>query len=561
MTNPVWLTIAQASELIARRELSPVELTEACLRRIESLDPQISAVVTLTGERAIEDARRAEAEIANGRWRGPMHGIPFGLKDIYDTAGIRTTGQSRIAMDNVPAKNATVVARLYEAGAILLGKLTTHEFARSGPAFDLPWPPARNPWDPTRIPGGSSSGSAAAVAAGFVPAALGTDTGGSIRSPAALCGVVGLKPSYGRVSRRGVMPNAFSLDHCGPMTWRVEDCAIVIGAIAGADPLDPTSAEHPVPDYRATLFDGVKGLRVGAIRHFWEEEQPASPALRDAMEDAIEVLRGLGALVEEVRLRPITHYNAVKIALGETEVYAVHHSNVVTRLDAFGIDFQKRIVTGCLIDAPAYIQAQRERRRMISEMLSLFERCDVLLTASGARGAVAFGAPSQPAAWAGAKTTAPFNVLGLPALSLCNGFDADGLPLGMQVIGQPFDEATVLRAAHAYEAATPWRARRPALVEGAPSAPVGPPPEQSAEDGSDRSTRAFVDTMLARAGLSPSDAVRGAVYAAAPAVLEAMGSLPRDHAFSEEPAAAFGLPTTVGGQQQTGAPDLASGRR
>ena len=542
MTNPAWLTIARASDLIARGALSPVELTGACLRRIEALDPQISAVVTLAGERAIEAARRAEAEIAKGRWRGPMHGIPFGLKDIYDTAGIRTAGQSRIAMDNVPAKNAAAVDRLYAAGAILLGKLTTHEFARSGPAFDLPWPPARNPWDPMRVPGGSSSGSAAAVAAGFLPAALGTDTGGSIRSPAGLCGVVGLKPSYGRVSRRGVMPNAFSLDHCGPMTWSVEDCAIVLGAIAGADPLDPSSASRPVPDYRATLFEGVKGLRVGAIRHFWELEQPASPAVREAMETAIEVLRDHGAAVEEVRLRPLADFNAVKIALGETEVYAVHQSNVVARLDEFGIDFQKRIVAACLIGTPAYIQAQRERRRMIAETMPVFERFDVLLTATGTRAARPFGAASRPAAWTEAGTTAPFNVLGLPALSLCNGFDADGLPLGMQIVGRPFDEATVLRVAHAYEAATRWQTRRPALVPGAKPAPVGPPPAQS-PDSPGGSTRAFVDAMLARAGLSPSDAVRAAAYAAAPAMLEAMGSLPRDHAFSEEPAAVFGVPT------------------
>lgn len=542
MTNPAWLTIAQASHLIGGKALSPVELTEACLRRIETLDPQICSVVTLTGERAMEDACRAEAEIANGRWRGPMHGIPFGLKDIYDTAGIRTAGQSRIAKDNVPAENAAAVDRLRESGAILLGKLTTHEFARSGPAFDLPWPPARNPWDPMRVPGGSSSGSAAAVAAGFLPAALGTDTGGSIRSPAGLCGVVGLKPSYGRVSRRGVMPNAFSLDHCGPMTWSVEDCAIVLGAIAGADPLDPSSAARPVPDYRATLFESVKGLRVGTIRHFWELEQPASPAVGEAMETAIEVLRDQGAAVEEVRLRPLADFNAVKIALGETEVYAVHQSNVVARLDEFGIDFQKRIVAGCLIGTPAYIQAQRERRRMIAETMPVFERFDVLLTTTGTRAARPFGAASRPAAWTEAGTTAPFNVLGLPALSLCNGFDADGLPLGMQIVGRPFDEATVLRVAHAYEAATRWQTRRPALVPGAKPAPVGPPPAQS-PDSPDGSTRAFVDAMLARAGLSPSDAVRAAAYAAAPAVLEAMGSLPRDHAFSEEPAAVFGFPT------------------
>ncbi len=541
MTNPALLTVAKASGLIARKALSPVELTEACLRRIETLDPQISAVVTLTAERAVEDARRAEDEIASGSWRGPMHGIPFGLKDIYDTAGIRTAGQSRIAKDNVPARNAAAVDRLHAAGAILLGKLTTHEFARSGPAFDLPWPPARNPWDPTRVPGGSSSGSAAAVAAGFLPAALGTDTGGSIRGPAALCGVVGLKPSYGRVSRRGVMPNAFSLDHCGPMTWSVEDCAIVLGAIAGADLEDPTSAERPVPDYRATLFDGVKGLRVGAIRHFWEEERPTAPAIRAAMEEAIEVLRRLGAAVEEVRLRPLADYNAVKIALGETEVYAVHQANLLARLEDFGIDFQKRIVAACLIGTPTYVQAQRERRRMIAAMASVFERCDVLLTATGPRAASAFGTPSPPAAWTEPGTTSPFSVLGLPALSLCNGFDADGMPLGMQIVGQPFDEATVLRAAHAYEAATPWRDRRPALVEGTPPVPVGPAPEQPAGDGADRSTRDFVDAILARSGLSPSDAVRGAAYAAAPAVLEAMGSLPRDHAFSDEPASVFGF--------------------
>ena len=543
MTNPAWLTISEASDLIACKALSPVELIEACLRRIETLDSQICAVVTLTGEQAMEEARRAEAEIANGRRRGPMHGIPFGLKDIYDTAEIRTAGQSRIAIDNVPAKNAAAVDRLHGAGTILMGKLTTHEFARSGPAFDLPWPPARNPWDPARVPGGSSSGSAAAVAAGFLPAALGTDTGGSIRGPAALCGVVGLKPSYGRVSRRGVMPNAFSLDLCGPLTWSVEDCAIVLGVIAGADPLDPTSAERPVPDYRATLTDGANGLRVGAVRHFWEEDLPASPAIRTAMEDAIEVLRGLGAVVDEIRLRPLVEYNAVKIALGETEVYAVHQPNLLARLDEFGVDFQKRIVAACLIGTPAYVQAQRERRRMIAGMKGAFDRCDVLLTATGARAAVAFGTPSPPASWAGPGMTAPFSVLGLPAISLCNGFDADGMPLGMQLVGRPFDEATVLRAAHAYEAATPWRDRRPALVEGTPPLPVGPPPDQPAGDGADASTRTFVDTMLARAGLSPSDAVRSAAYAAAPAVLDAIGSLPRDHAFADEPASVFGLAT------------------
>src|SRR5499427_10764418 len=269
-----FLTIAEAARRIERKELSPVELTIALIQRAEALDPQLNAYLLLTADRALDQARKAEQEIAAGRYLGPMHGIPFGLKDIYATAGIRTTGHSRICLDTVPSADATTVGKLYAAGAILTGKLATHEFAHGGPSFDLPWPPARNPWNTAHFTGGSSSGSAAALAARLVPASLGSDTGGSIRGPAGLCGVAGLKPTYGLVSRAGVLPNSYSYDHCGPMARTAEDCALILSAIAGHDPADPASALRPVRDFGVGLDRGIKGLRVGVIRHFWEKDLP-----------------------------------------------------------------------------------------------------------------------------------------------------------------------------------------------------------------------------------------------------------------------------------------------
>ena len=267
-TDLDFITIADASRLIATRKLSPVELIEAKLDRIEALDPQVNSFITITAEHARRDALKAEREIAAGDYRGPMHGIPFGLKDIYDTAGILTSGHSKVCINNIPQEDAAVTARLLNAGGLLLGKLATNEFAHGGPSFDAPWPPARNPWNPEYFTGGSSTGSAAAVAAGFVPAAMGTDTGGSVRNPAACCGTVGLKPTYGLVSRHGVIPNSFTFDHCGPLTWTTEDCAIVLGAIAGYDPRDPGSVQCDIPDYRAALTKSdLRGLRVGVIRH------------------------------------------------------------------------------------------------------------------------------------------------------------------------------------------------------------------------------------------------------------------------------------------------------
>ncbi|MGH7031765.1 MAG: amidase, partial [Stellaceae bacterium] len=275
-TELAFMTIAEAARRIEKKELSPVELTSALVRRAETLDPRLNAYLLPVFELALDQARAADREIAAGGYRGPMHGIPFGLKDISATAGIRTTGHSRVCIDTVPTADATTVRKLYEAGAILTGKLATHEFAHGGPSFDLPWPPARNPWNRDHFTGGSSSGAGAAVAAGFVPAALGSDTGGSIRGPAALCGIVGLKPTYGLVSRRGVYANSYSFDHAGPMTWTVEDCAILLQAIAGHDPLDPANARQPMPDYRAALTGDIKGLRVGVVRHLHEDDCPVS---------------------------------------------------------------------------------------------------------------------------------------------------------------------------------------------------------------------------------------------------------------------------------------------
>ena len=274
-TDPTFLTIAEAARLVAARKISPVELAQAHLKRIADLDPQLNACITVTADLALGQARQAEREIANGRYRGPLHGIPFGLKDIYDTRGILTSGHSKVCANNVPREDAAAVRKLYDAGAVLLGKLATHEFAHGGPSFDLPWPPARNPWNLEHFTGGSSSGSGAAVAAGLAPFALGSDTGGSIRGPASYCGIVGLMPTYGLVSRAGVIPNSFTFDHCGPMTLTVEDCAIVLQALAGHDPADAGSIESAVPDYRAALSPDIRGLKVGVLRHYWEEDLPA----------------------------------------------------------------------------------------------------------------------------------------------------------------------------------------------------------------------------------------------------------------------------------------------
>ena len=530
-----FLTIADAARLIERRQLSPVALTRALLDRIAAIDPQLDAYLLVTAEPALDQARAAEAEIMAGNYRGPLHGIPVALKDIYCTAGIRTTSHSRTRADYVPDFDATTVAKLRQAGAVLLGKLATHEFAHGGPSFDLPWPPARNPWNREHFTGGSSSGSGASVAAGLAMGALGSDTGGSIRNPAALCGLAGLKPTYGLVSRFGVYTNSFSYDHAGPMTWSVEDCAIMLLAIAGHDPRDPARADRPVPDYRGALAGGIKGMRIGVLRHLYEQDAPVPAAAKAAVEAALDVLRMLGATLEEARIRPAQVYHDVKITGAESELYAVHEPVLRTRLADFGEDFLGRTLGALLISGADYVQASRWRRALVAEMAPLYAKYDALLTA-GPGPAPRLESWRTINFWQRASLTTPFNVLGGPALAQCIGFTADGLPLSMQIVGRPFDDVTVLRVAHAYEAATPWRARRPALDANATVSHDLPPVPEPAQPEIGGARRDEIAAACVRAGLALNERHFQQLCATAPYVEAMVGRLRRDPEFYEEPA-------------------------
>jgi aspartyl-tRNA(Asn)/glutamyl-tRNA(Gln) amidotransferase subunit A len=533
-----FLTIAEAARLIERRQLSPVALTQAFLDRITRIDPQLHAYITVTADRALAQARQAEAEILRDDYRGPMHGIPFGLKDIYCTSGILTSCHSRTRDDYVPDFDATTVTKLYQAGGVLLGKLATHEFAHGGPSFDLPWPAARNPWAREHFTGGSSSGSGAAVAAGLAMGALGSDTGGSIRNPAALCGLVGLKPTYGLISRWGVFTNSFSYDHAGPMTWTVEDCAIMLQALAGHDANDPASADRGVPDYSSGLHAGVKGMRIGVLRHLYEDDVPVSPALKAALDRAYDVLRGLGATLEDVRIRSAADYHAVKITGAECELYSVHEPVLRTRLNDFGADFLGRALGALLISGPDYMRASRIRRLMIAEMRPLYARYDALLTA-GPGPAARLDAWRTINFWQRNSVTTPFNCTGGPALVQCIGFTDQGLPLSMQIVGRPFADATVLRVAQAYESATAWKTRRPVLDPDAviaPGQPPVPPPETATIPAGRRDE---IAAICQRAGLTLPDRHFEQLCATAPYVEEMVGHLSDDLRFPDEPMSVF----------------------
>jgi aspartyl-tRNA(Asn)/glutamyl-tRNA(Gln) amidotransferase subunit A len=462
--DPTFLSLAEASRLIAAKSLSPVELTDACLARMDAVDGALCSFLTPTPELAREQARKAETEIHGKGPRSPLHGIPYGLKDIYETAGILTTGQSRSLAGNIPAEDCPAQAALARAGGVLLGKTTTFEFAHGGPSWDVIGPPARNPWDTARSPAGSSSGSGAAVAAGLCLAAMGTDTGGSIRSPAAACGIAGLKPTYGRLSRRGILPNCFSHDHAGPMAWTSEDLAILLQVTAGHDPLDPGSVDIPVPDYRAALTGEVRGLVIGVPWAWIEKEYPISPANRQALDDALDVLRTLGATVRPVGLPPILDYNDSKRVIAMAELFAIHEPVLRTRPDLLGQILRYRILCGALIRAEDYIQAMRMRTELSHAMQSAFTQVDVMVLPCNEPAGL-LQAPKPEALFDAPSYTAPFNSSGNPALSICNGFNADGMPFSLQIAGRLFDEATVLRVGDAYEKATHWRQRRPDIAD------------------------------------------------------------------------------------------------
>ena len=462
MKNPLChLNISECAREIASGKVSPVELTKAFLDVIEAQDTNINAFLEVTADLALAQARAAEDEIQQIGPRSPMHGVPFALKDIYDTRGITTTGNSALCRQRIPSEDSACAERLYSAGAVLLGKLATHEFATGGPSYDLPWPPASNPWLLDRFPGGSSSGSGAAVAMGMVPAALGSDTAGSIRLPAAFCGVAGLKPTYGRVSKRGVLPLSWTLDTCGPLTWTVEDAAIVLQTIAGHDPWDPSTSQRDVPNYTNALREDLNGIRIGLVRHFYTKDSPADEVTVIAMEEAVKTLEGLGATVFDVELPPLADYQAVTRIIIVSEAFAIHRKNLLSKPDLYGAVTRYRIMPGALVTAADYSNALRFQRVLADKMLCAMGSIDALLTATTYGPAPVQSQMRAETNFSRPPLTGPFNAAQLPALSVCNGFSAEGLPLGMQIVGRPFDESTVLHIGHAYELATSWRNQRP----------------------------------------------------------------------------------------------------
>jgi aspartyl-tRNA(Asn)/glutamyl-tRNA(Gln) amidotransferase subunit A len=458
------LTIAEAAKLIAAKKLSPVELAKTHLERIGRLDPQLNAFLMVTEERALADAKAAEARQMSGSPRGKLDGIPIAHKDIYNTAGIRTTAHSKLLKDNVPTRDARTVAKWAEAGTVMLGKLSTHEFAFGGPSFDLPWPPARNPWNREHFTAGSSSGTGAAVAAGLIMGGTGSDTGGSIRGPAALCGIAGIKPTYGLCSRVGILPLAYSLDHAGPMAWTAEDCALLLQGMAGHDPEDPASADRPVPDFTAELGKGAKGLRIGVVRHFFETDNRASDATRAGIDGALDFFRKEGAEVRDITLSPLIEYFAVGWLIMVTEAFALHGPWLRERFTDYSEMLRDRVALAAMLTGPDIVQATRRRRVLCREMAEAMADLDVIVMASAPAEAPRIDNVPK---WSGIEKpsfTMPCNVTGFPAISICTGFGQGGLPVSMQLAGKPFAEPTLLRAAHAYETAMPWRSKRPAMA-------------------------------------------------------------------------------------------------
>jgi aspartyl-tRNA(Asn)/glutamyl-tRNA(Gln) amidotransferase subunit A len=454
-----YATIRELRTRYRTRELSPVEVTRTLLARIEQLDPSLHAFITLTAERALADARAAEEALRHDDTR-PLLGIPVAHKDIYCTRGIRTTGGSALLADWVPDDDATCVRRWQEAGTVLLGKLITHEFAFG---LQLPghrFPPAHNPWNRDHVPGGSSSGSGAALAAGLVMGATGSDTGGSIRGPAAFCGIVGLKPTYGRVSRAGVLTLSWTLDHAGPMARTVEDCAYLLQAMAGHDAADLASSRVPVDDYLALLGRDIRGIRIGVPRSYFFED--IDPEGGRAFEGALETLRGLGAEVRDVTI-PSLHTTPAFLLIIMAEAFAYHERDIREHPELYGDVLRERILAGALVTAAEYTQAQRLRAVLCHDMAQVLQNVDVIATPTTPTPATSFTLAQDPEFGFPRSNMLPFNATGLPTLALPCGFTSAGLPLSLQLTGRPFEEGMVLRVGHAYEQATPWHTRRPPL--------------------------------------------------------------------------------------------------
>jgi aspartyl-tRNA(Asn)/glutamyl-tRNA(Gln) amidotransferase subunit A len=455
----LWYSgIRELGQRFRKKELSPVELTTALLQRIEKLEPTLHAFVTITADRALSDAKAAEAAIGHGDTR-PLLGIPVGYKDLYFTRGIKTTAGSALLENWVPETDATCVTRLQDSGSVMLGKLITHEFAWGIQTPAHRFKPACNPWKLDCIPGGSSSGSGAALAAGMCVGALGSDTGGSIRGPASFSGIVGLKPTYGRCSRAGVVTLSWTLDHTGPMARTVEDCAYLLQSLAGYDPLDPASSRAPVSDYLGALGQSVRDLKIGvAARDFFFDG--ADPEVTSAFDEAMTTLRRLGAEVRDVTIPHIWDAPSFMVIMA-SEAFAYHEQDLRKRGEMYGDLLRERLMHGGLYTSAEYVQAMRLRERLRREQLDVLRTVDLLATPTSPKPAPTFTQMYDTSVGFPRSNTAPFNISGLPALALPCGFSSSGLPLSLQLAGRPFDEATVLRAGHAYEQATEWHRRRP----------------------------------------------------------------------------------------------------
>jgi aspartyl-tRNA(Asn)/glutamyl-tRNA(Gln) amidotransferase subunit A len=471
------LTIAGSGGAIKNRKISPVELTQAYLSRIERVNPAINAYVTVTADEALSQARRAEDEIAHGNYRGPLHGIPFSIKDNIATRGIRTTAGSKLLGNWVPDFDATVVAKLKDAGAIILGKTNLHEWALGGTTINPFYGTTRNPWDRNRIAGGSSGGSGAAVAASLCLGSIGTDSAQSVRNPASMCGIAGFKPTYGRISQYGTVPGtgAYSCNQSGTLARTVTDTALILSAVAGHDSRDPLSAREPVPDYSAALGKSVKGLKLGILRGYFEEVMTSE--VRESFAAAIRQLEQLGIQTEEVTIPHMDLIPAVKVCTSRVENASAHDHNLRTRPRDYSNQTLHAYVAALLVPAATYVMAQRVRRIICDEFRALLERVQLLAVPT-----VGFPAPTIEECNSGwldidgkkirrqdarsgvdSFSTIPFNVTGLPSLSVCCGFSAARTPTGMQIAAGAFQEELILSVAHAYEQATDWHTRRPTL--------------------------------------------------------------------------------------------------
>ncbi len=464
------LTVAQAGALLRKGELTSRELTEDALARIGEQDASLHAFVLVTGELALQQADQADQELQAGLDRGPLHGIGYALKDIFDVAGLPTSNCSWLSVDRVAERDSTVQARLRSAGAVLLGKLNTYEYAVGGPSFDLPFPPARNPWSPAHVPSGSSSGAGVAVAGGLVRLAIASDTSGSTRGPAFHCGTVGLKPTYGRVSGWGAQQLSYTMDHFGPLAWTVADTAAALSVIAGPDPRDPRTGDAAVSDYLGSLSDGVAGLRIGWSPSWYADDPLTLPEISAVIERALAVLRERGAEVIEVRPPDYDLFNAAGRLIMAAESFAVHEANLREHPESFGRYTYQRTMPGAGVTAADLLRAHRFRRRLTEQLQDqVFGACDVLVTACGQTTAARFD--DFPPDWPPPKLandmqTIPFSITGNPAMSLPTGFANDGLPIGLQLAGKPFDESVLFRVAAVVETDLGQRDRRPPVPQG-----------------------------------------------------------------------------------------------